>query len=363
MSSLYLGKISGKDSYEIHAFTKDLPFRDYSSSMVADSALFQKMLEGRYEVLEKGRPIYCTAINPDSERRIEENPHDSREGTVHIAAVDSNGEIEAALSVAVDIGGQQEGKFIGLPLENRYETNGYPEGASLDPFRRKYIRKMYNEDRDIQPYEMAELYRHYKRCPCNGLAPRFGLYTGWYHLGVRDALNKGKTPSWLWVYDAVKEYFKLYKLVGAGVLRDLTIDNQPRLVSPGSHEIDERVHDGHRGLFYRGRKISRTVGVPVPVKEDGKLRFKHEEILFLDGVVDIRRESESIRKNSVFLSLKELEGFSLKDRAMLRMGLSVVGRRSFENDHHPDNSLCRFVNRMALKRTGITQWEFTDVGN
>ncbi|MBN2299015.1 MAG: hypothetical protein JXM72_10495 [Deltaproteobacteria bacterium] len=363
MSSLYLGKISGKDSYEIHAFTKDLPFRDYTSSMVADSALFQKMLEGRYEVMEKGRPIYCTAINPDIKRRSEENPHDSREGTVHIAAVDSNGEIEAALSVAVDIGERWEGKFIGLPLENRYEANGYPAGASLDPFRRKYIRKMYNEDRDIQPYEMAELYRHYKRNPCNGLAPRFGLYTGWYHLGVREAINRGLTPSWLWVYDAVKEYFKLYKLVGAGVLRDLTIDKQPRLVSPGCKEIDEKIHDGQRSLFYRGQKISRTVRVPVPVKEDGKLRFKHVEIPFLDGVVDIRREAESIRKNCVFLSLKDLEGFSLKERAMLRIGLSVVGRRSFEQDLHPDSRLCRFINDMALKRTGITQWDFNGVGN
>ena len=60
--------------------------------------------------------------------------------------------------------------------------------------------------------------------------------------------------------------------------------------------------------------------------------------------------------------MKDLEGFSLKDRMLLRVGLSIVGKRSFEVDYHPNNLLCKLVNRMASKRAGIREWHFTDVG-
>ena len=290
MPSLYLGKISGNNSSEIHAFTKDLSFREYCKSKIADRALFQKLLEGRYEILEKGRPIYCTAVRPDRERRIEETPHDTREGTLHIAALDKNGEIEAALSVATDIGTKDRGDLVGLPLENRWRTNGYPQGSSLDPFREKYARLMYGEDRSIRPHEMAELYRHFKKSNANGLAARFGLYTGWYHIGVRDAVNKGITLTWCWIFDAVKNYFKLYKLVGAGVLRDFSIGDPPRLISPSLQDIYERETHGVKELFYNGKKISRSVLIPIPFKKNGDIEFKNEEVPFLDGLVDIRRK-------------------------------------------------------------------------
>lgn len=362
MASLHLGKIGGQEVYEIHAFTKDLPFRGYSCRRISDRALFQKMIEGRYEVLEGGRPIYCTAVHPDSRRRVEENPHDTRYGTVHIAAINKEGDIEGALSVAVDTGESDQGYPVGVPLENRWKTNGYPVGASLDSFRKSYLRNMYDEDRDIQPYELAELYRHYRRAGTKDLAPRFGLYTGWYHLGVRDALNKGKTPSWLWVFDAVKEYFILYKLVGGGVLRDPSFGAPPRLVSPSLDEIDETDIEGEKTLLYRGRKISRTVRTPIPFRENGELKFRQEDVPFLDGLVDIRKVSESIRKGPVLLSIKDFKGFTLKDRMMLRIGLTVAARRSFEKDHHPSHPMCRFVNRQAMKKAGIRVWEFTGVG-
>lgn len=138
MPSLYLGKIGGKKTtFEIHALTNGLPFRNYPASSISDSQLYYKLLNGRYKTLEKGRAIYCTAVNPIPDKRIEENPHDSREGTVHIIAVGKDGCIECGLSVAVDLCEKDGGQPIGLPLENVWKRNGFPEGASLDPFRKK----------------------------------------------------------------------------------------------------------------------------------------------------------------------------------------------------------------------------------
>ena len=362
MSSLYMGKIGGKNIYEIHVFTKDQSFREYKKSQIADESLFQKMTESRYKVLESGRPIYCTAINPDTVKKIEVNPHDTREGTIHIAAIDKDGNIEGSLSAAVDIRLKDNGDFVGVPLENKWRSNGYPVGASLDPFREKYARAMYGEDRDIRPYEIAELYRHFKRSKHGDLAPRMGLYTGWYHIGVRDAVNKGKTPSTLWLFDAVKEYFNLYKLVGGAVLRDPTIDNSPQVIAPSIKDIKEGVHKGEKALIYKGKPISRLVKTPIPFMEDGSLKFKYENIPFLDGVVDARMRSETIRKRPLVLSLKKDKGFSLNDRLMLRIGLTVVSKRSFEVDHHPSNILCKFTNKVALKIAGITTWDFNDIG-
>jgi len=362
MSSLFLGKIGGKNIYEIHVFTKDLPFREYKTSQIADDALFDKLIKGRYEVLEGGKPIYCTAINPDVEKKIEVNPHDTREGTIHIVAIDKNGNIEAALSAAIDIGSKNNGDTIGVPLENRWRSNGYPVGASLDSFRKKYARSMYREDRDIRPYEIAELYRHFRRSKHGDLAARMGLYTGWYHIGVRDAVNKGNTPSTLWLFDAVKEYFNLYKLVGGAVLRDPTIDNSPQVIAPTIKNIKDGVHKGEKALFYKGKMISRTVKTPIPFREDGLLKFKYEDVPFIDGVVDARMRSETIKKGPLFLSLKEDKGFSLADRLMLRIGLTVVSKRSFEVDHHPSNNISKFVNKVSLKRAGVTTWDFNHIG-
>ena len=363
MPSLYLGKIGGREIYEIHVMTKGLAFRKYKTSQIADNTLFEKMVKGRYEVLESGKPIYCTAINSDMENKIEVNPHDSREGTIHIVAIDKNGNIEGSLSAAIDVGLKDKGETVGIPLENRWLSNGFSVGASLDPFREKYARAMYGEDRDIRPYEIAELYRHYKRSKNGDLAPRMGLYTGWYHIGVRDAVNKGMTPSTLWLFDAVKNYFNLYKLVGGAVLRDPTIDNPPCIISPSPKNIVERVHEGEKALFYRGRKISRSVKVPLPFIKDGELIFKYENVPFLDGIVDARMRSETIRKRPLVLSLKEDKGFSLSDRLMLRIGLTVVSKRSFEVDHHASNVFCKLANKVALKRAGITTWDFNEIGS
>jgi hypothetical protein len=229
LSSLYLGKIGGKDVYEIHAITKDLPFREFPVSGIADGALFQKIIEERYRLLASGKPIYCTAVKPDTEKKIEVNPHDELPGTVHFVAVDKKGALACALSVAVDTGESDNGGLIGLPLENRWKHNGYPEGASLDRFREKYLRLNYQRTRGLAACEMGELYRHFRVVSQgNDIAPRIGLYTGCYHLLVREAIKKRITPTWIWVFDAIPSYFELYRWVGLAALRDMTVEDVPR---------------------------------------------------------------------------------------------------------------------------------------
>lgn len=144
MSSLFLGKIGG---YEIHALTKNLPFREFTSSEIADHTLFNEIQSERYKLLASGKPIYCTAIHLDHEKEIETNPHDVREGTIHIVSLNEKGKIECGLSVAVDTGTQDNGDIVGVPLENIWKKNGYPEGARLDLFRKRYLRCHYGRER------------------------------------------------------------------------------------------------------------------------------------------------------------------------------------------------------------------------
>lgn len=128
LPSLYLGSIGGKtEIYEIHVLTKDLPFREYSSSQIADHKLFHDIVTERFNVLKNGKPIFCTAVNPIIEKGVEINPHDDRDGTIHFVCLNEGGKIVCCLSVAVDTQEKEHGEIIGLPLENRWKANGYPQ--------------------------------------------------------------------------------------------------------------------------------------------------------------------------------------------------------------------------------------------
>ncbi|MCK4825257.1 hypothetical protein KA005_56435, partial [bacterium] len=290
MPSLYLGKIGGKkEVYEVHAFTYKNPFRWLKASEISDSGLFQKLLEERYKILEEDRVIYCNAVQPDVEMKIESNPHDYREGTIHIVSLDRNGRIVSGMSVAADIDEK------GLPMENKWQPNGYPQGRSLDTFREKYIRFNYGEKRNVKPWEMAEIYRRFLAKSHRGNKPAtLGMYTGFYHLSSREPNKKGETPTYLWVFDAILPYFNLNRLVGS-VLINPAIEDQPRLISPRIRNIKmEKMNS--KVLFYKGKKISRNVKVPFPSKENDELKFELRDVPFLDGVADIHRLEKAIRK-------------------------------------------------------------------
>lgn len=178
--------------------TKDLPFREFNTRESADSALFREILSGRYRLLESEKPIYCTAINPCQKEKKEVSPHDDRPGTVHIVAIDMQGHIACALSVAVDLGEKDRGKAVVLPLENRLRNNSFLEGANQDLFREHYLTLNYQWNRSLGVWEMAELYRHFRSTLRHSdLAARIGLYTGCYHLLIREALKKDLRPTWI----------------------------------------------------------------------------------------------------------------------------------------------------------------------
>jgi|GEM_PF-2751165 len=359
MASLYLGQIGGKAIYEIHAITKNLPFRECPASTIADESLFRKIQEERYRLLVNGKAIYCTAVNPDMGQKIETSPHDERSGTVHFAAVDSKGNIACALSVAVDTGEHDNDDMIGLPLENRWQSNGFPVGNSLDRFRHQYLRLNYNRTRSVAPWEMAELYRHFRGAQQgNDLAPRIGIYTGCYHLLVREAIKRQITPTWLWVFDAIPSYFDLYRWVGLVVLRDMTVEDRPRWLSPPSTAM-KRTKTG--ALQYHGEDVSRSIQVPMP-RKGNSLTVELADVHFLDGVIDMSRIESRIFQSPVSLSPVKLKGFGLRDTFKMRVGLAITGLRCFQ-DSHPANSISNMINQWSLKRICPLGWDFNYIGD
>ena len=363
MSSLYLGTIgNGTDVYQIHAFTKDLPFRGFAAAQISDRILFQRLLESRYEVLEGGRAIYCTAVHPDKDRRMEYNPHDDRPGTVHIVSINNKtNEIACGISVAVDCNGKEHGEIIGLPLENRWKRNGYREGSSLDQFRYSYLRSNRDTGRTIAPWEMAELYRHFrKEANGGGLICRLGVYTGAYHLLVREARKYRLRPTTLWVFDAIPQYFQLYRFAGAAVLRNPSIETPSRLISPGKDNVYEETTGGQRTIHYQGECISRPLSVPIPSNCNGELEFNMEDVPFLDGLVDIELVERAVRQSPTELQPLMFNGMEDQDISMLRMGLSVIAHRFFEDSYSATSQVNNYYK--SLRQNIVSQCEFNRIG-
>lgn len=365
MASLYLGKIGNQERmFEIHALTKDLPFREYKQSDISDTKLFDEILKGRFNLFEEERPIYCTAVNPNIEEKKESNPHDLREGTVHFVAINEDGEISCALSVAVDIGEKSKGTRIGLPLENRWNQSGFPEGQNLDKFREKYLRLNYNVNRSFRPWEMAELYRHFKNNnEKESLSSRLGIYTGCYHLLVREARKKNLTQTPYWVFDAIPPYFSLYKYAGAAVLRDFTIKNPTQYLSPNKSAIKRKSPGKKSKLVFNDKVISRMVQVPFPSFDNGLLSFKSKDIPFIDGIIDINKCEKMATASPLFLQLKGIEGFTFNDRIKLRHGFGVIGKRFWDQDCHSSNFLVNALNKYVLKKTRSASWDFNHIGS
>ncbi len=354
MASKFLGKVGDdKNIFEIHALTNGHKFREIAESDISDPALYQQILRGRYQILSNGNAIYSTAVNPIKEEEIEYNPHDDREGTIHFVAVDNHGEIEAALAVAVDIGDTENGTHVGVPLENRWEKGDYPPGNNLDEFRKNYVRLNHNEDRAILPYEMAELYRHFKRFGSNNTYTRIGLYCGCYHMLVREARKTQKIATTLWVFGAIPQYFNLYRYAGAGVLRDFTIKEKPQFLSPSKKAITTQVKNNAKILSYEGTMISRDVIIPIPVRDNGTVTYEKRYVPFLDGIIDISKVEKAIQDDPHNLSSLHYKGFNDRDKLFLKSTLSLIGRRAF-NDKKPE--LPKSKNGLAIV------WKFNGIG-
>jgi len=351
MTSLFLGKVGvGEDVYEIHALTNGQSFREIPESSISDSKIYKNILEGRYELLCNGNPIYCTAINPIDLKSIEYNPHDDREGTIHIVALDNNGQIEAAVGVAVDVCDSENGTYIGLPLENRWKPGNYPEGSLLDEFREKYVRLNKDENRTIKPYELAELYRHYKRFGTNNSLARIGLYCGCYHLLVREARLKQKNPTTLWAFDAIPQYFNLYRYAGAAVLRDFTIKRNSQFISPSKKDLVV----SKSCIKFENVVVSRNVLTPIPHNIDDSTCFEIKEVPYLDGIIDIANNENGIVLDPHNLSPLHYKGFTSKDKQILKATLSLIGRRSFISDK-PELPTGKSSSKIL--------WDFNGVGN
>lgn len=360
--SLYIGVIGNKvNQYGIHAFTNNLPFGSYSASEIGDANLYSKMLGERYKSLQAGRTIYCTAVNPSDSKKAEENPHDTRPGTVHVAAIDERtGKLSCVLSVAVDTGETDGGEVIGLPLENRWRQSGYPKGSNLDPFREKYPVLNRGENGPIKPWQLAELYRHLRvNGDPNDQISRLGIYVGLYHLLVREPRNRGKEETSIWVFDAIPKYFHLYRLAGAAVLRDPTIEDRPRHISPTITDI--KLDDGGKNLLYKDEVISRGVETFKPIPGIlGDLGFVKEDVPFLDGVIDIGKMEQAVREDPLGLTALKYEGMTEEDMEILRVAISIFGKRHYASTYSGDEKLLKTI---ESKRTFFAPtWDFNGVG-
>jgi len=359
-----MGKIGGSNGqYEVHALTKDLPFREYRSSQIADQALFNKLLEARYDLMEARRGITFIAANPDVGNRREYNPHDDRPGTVHFVCLDSKtGEIVCGLSVAVDIGDCDKGEPIGLPLENRWRRGIYEEGPSLDPFREKYLRLNFGYEGAIEPWQMAEYYRHF-RCigsPKGDILTRLAVYTANYHLLAREAGRNGNKPTHIWLFEAEPDYFNLYKLAGAAVLRDATIDNPPRHISPSKKDWEEVTANGKKAIKYKGELISRNMRTLARSVDEGKMDFQMEDTPVLDGLTNIAMIERAIKENPLDLAHVTYDGISKTDIDMLRTSLTLTCKRVYD-EYHGDNEI---INAWAQESRKLLaqEWDFNEIG-
>jgi hypothetical protein len=320
------------------------------------------MLQERYKCLQQGRAIYCTAVNPDISKGIECNPHDDREGTVHIVSIDKKtSKISCMLSVAVDTGEMNGGSFIGLPLENRWQQNGYPEGTSLDDFREKYFIGSQHHNSPIRPGQMAELYRHVRvNGDSNANIARLGIYVGLYHLLVREPRNRDLVETHVWVFDAIPKYFHLYRLAGAAVLRDMTINDSPRYVSPAVEDIKEGEHEGDKCWLFKNDIISRVVPVALPQKIFADMEFQITNVAFLDGVINIHDMEKAVRNDPFELSMLKYEGMSDTDMQVLGIAVSCFGKRHYEQVYSNNRAARLYADRNRELISPI--WDFNHVG-
>ena len=363
MSSLYIGTIGDKhETFEVHAITNGFPFRGYKKDEISDPGLFRELVKSRYKVLKRGRPIYCTAVNPDIINETETNPHDERPGTVHIAVLNKERNIVSGSSLAIDLLEKDKGEIIGLPLENRWERNNYPEGDNLDKFRKKYLRLNYNLQRDILPGELVELYRHFKldNTRSGNVAPRLAVYYGAYNLLKRGANKNGIVPAWIWVFDSIPAYFNLYRYAGAAVLRDSSINEASHLISPGKRDLTKKAKE--KSILYEDSVISRNILVPIPKKHKDGLSFATREVPFLDGVIDIIKIEKSAYKYTLTMRDLKHKGINYKDLCRIRGCLCTIGSQTFE-DFHRYNVPANILNLIQRKFTRTSIIKHSDVGS
>ncbi|NOX72001.1 MAG: hypothetical protein GXO64_04905 [Candidatus Micrarchaeota archaeon] len=357
------------DGYEIevHAFSENGPN--------SDKGLAKALHEARYNVLANGQPIYCTAVTPDFDKKEERNPHDELDSTRHVVLLinnKKNNKIGYGASAAISTGETYRGEIIGVPLENRYQPEGsnplnYPEGASMDDFR-KFVKRTYGTDENI----IAEIYRHFenpmlrdeikeirKKGGPRPEALRLLVYAGLYKDLVVDRENKGDMPVWLWVYDAIARYADKYSKVG-GSFRDFvhkkglwipTALSKVRKGEPDGEGVDQWYLKGVNDDL-DGTLVSRLLEIFYPAENFNETgRGEIRKAAMLDGVVGIKEDENKIKHPLSFLFGGKYNGFMDKNEKTQMLGaLNVVGgkfNRSLISDV--------IVGKKAKKRLGIPE--------
>jgi hypothetical protein len=347
-----LGKLG---SIELHVFTENGHYKDIFLSRM--------LHEMRYDVLARTRkPIFCTAVCPDHSHERESNPHDALPSTKHFVAINSRtGDLEYALSAA------RYSSEFGVPLENRYKRNGYPEGASLDRFKSKYLFQSYGIDKDIEPARIVEIYRHIRnpRSSVRGkkaLGARLGVYLAAYQELVRFAFEAGKMPADLWVWDAIPPYADKYAYVG-GIYRDIVVRTGRYVPTWKSKKIIEKSVGGAKHCYLANEQVTRSVPVLFPPLDGSFSDVNKGEIKpvgMVDGLIDIKRNELMVKKHPYLFAERKSHGFG--QRMGERLAMSLVARRAYL-DHHPQNISCRFIEFAVDILWGTRPWKLVSENN
>ncbi|MBN2098964.1 MAG: hypothetical protein JW753_05135 [Dehalococcoidia bacterium] len=157
------------------------------------------------------------------------------------------------------------------------------------------------------------------------------------------------------------KFFHLYRLAGAAVLREPTIQIPPHHISPNINDLEDGIVDNTSCIMYRGESISRSVRVPVPYEDITGLQFKMEDVPFMDGVVDILKLEDAVIQSPEQLASVRYEGMTEEDMGMLRIAISVLGRRHYEDYYSNDPVV--FARSAELRKYLATSWDFGQIGH
>ncbi|MBN2102160.1 MAG: hypothetical protein JW716_04785 [Candidatus Aenigmarchaeota archaeon] len=374
-----------------------------------DAAMCQEIYKSRFSVQTGSSekkvgpaPMYCTAVTPDFEKKVERGPHDER--AIHVASVNKHGKILYALSLAVDNGETHHGARIGVPLENRYKSplmpdgsgQSYEESASLDAFREKYARLNEGSNAPVADGRVVELFRHHqntamkttlaefahlpkeqrreavKRSVMIDFGDRLMTYGAAFKVLCTDPVARGQQPADLWVWDAIPNYAKMYAVVG-GVFRDFTLKqngNGGGIYLPTRMTLikEDKAMDPDGAKPWKLRKdIAATINGGSPIQVSRNLQIFHpdkdyaqtgrgviEKDPMLDGLVPTGVIAGELNRHPIS-PFRRLWGYytTVAERQEMRGAIAVV-----TNGHgfpsHRCNPVVHYMNKKAKDMVGVT---------
>jgi hypothetical protein len=85
-----------------------------------------------------------------------------------------------------------------------------------------------------------------------------------------------------------------------------------------------------------------------------------EEFSLLDGVIDIYKLEAAVREDPLELLPVKYQGMTNEDMSMLRIAISVLGKRQYE-ECHSGNSIVA-ATTSEIRKQLASYWEYNQIG-